>query len=180
MEFAAVGLALRVVPLAVKVGKSLYEYYGNVAEAPAQALRLRQELGTIVAILNTLKDTLECSPTLFQGSEKVLEDALVQFEVLLKEMEARIQDDKARGFARLKWPFTEAKNKDYLDKIERHKSSFNLALTLENQYAPTRYVICAEESMTARKTAEGVKETESATRVLHSGTTKALSISLTD
>jgi hypothetical protein len=137
MELAIVGLVVGVVPLAVKVGKSLYEYYGNVAEAPAQALRLRQELGTIIAILNTLKDSLECSPTLFQGSEKALEEALVQFKVLLKEMEARIQDEKARGFARLKWPFKEETNKDYLDKIERHKSSFILALTLENQYAPT-------------------------------------------
>ena len=46
MEFGAEGLVLRVVPLAVKDGKSLYNYYGNVAEARAQVLRLRQELGT--------------------------------------------------------------------------------------------------------------------------------------
>ena len=78
MEFAAVGLVLRVVPLAVKGGKSLYNYYGNVAEAPAQVLRLRQELGTVIAILNTLKDTLENSPTGFKGTETVLEVGLVQ------------------------------------------------------------------------------------------------------
>lgn len=139
MEFAAVGLVLRVVPLAVNVLTSLYKYYGNVAEAPGQVLRLRQELGTVIAILNTLKDTLDCSPTGFKGSEKVLEEGLVQFEALLKEMEVRVQDHKARGFERLRWPFKEETNKEYLEKIERHKSSFILALTLENQYDSARY-----------------------------------------
>jgi len=144
MELAAVGLILRVLLLAAKVGKSLYKYYGNVAEAPAQALRLRQGLGTIIAILNTLKDTLECSPTGVNDSEKVLEEALVPFEVLLKEMEERIQDHKARGFTMLKWPFKEETNKDYLDRVESYQSYFIFALMLENRYDATRYVICAE------------------------------------
>jgi hypothetical protein len=47
---------------------------------------------------------------------------------LLKEMTARIEVKDCDIQKRLRWPFTEKQNKEYLDKVERYKNTFNFAL----------------------------------------------------
>ena len=155
MEFAIIGFVLRVVPLGAKVLKGLHAYYGDVAKAPEQVMRLRQELGTVLAIVDTLKETIEHSPSGFQGTQKQLEEALQEFERVLKEMEARVQEDQGKGVSRLLWPFRNESNKKYLDRIERCKSSFILALNTENTY-----IRCVRKLMEVRRVTRQLRESK--------------------
>src|SRR5579862_8864 len=132
MEFAIVGLVLRVVPLGVRVLQALHGYYVDVAEAPKKADRLRQELRTVIVILETLKETVEHSHNRFKGNVKVLEEALVHFAKLLEGMQVRVDAIQATGSKRLTWPFRDDTNQQYLDEIGRYKSTFILSLTTEN------------------------------------------------
>jgi hypothetical protein len=133
-----VGLLASVAQLAdltLKVFTNLYRFYGDLKNAPVRSAELREELGTILSVIETLKEALDqntrTNPNLGRG---ILETTVAQFVKLLQEMERRIAAHRTSVIQRLKWPFDERENKQFVERIERYKNTFNLALNVSQTY----------------------------------------------
>jgi hypothetical protein len=120
--------------LAVKVFGDLHRYYHGVKNAPARAKDLREELGGILGIIETLKDVLSDTPSRVGISSETLEKVVSQFTEALVDTEKRVAAERAKGIQRMKWPFSEHETQEAIEKIERFKNTFNLALNLEQTY----------------------------------------------
>jgi hypothetical protein len=113
------------------VYESLYQFFKTVKNAPKQSRELRQE-----ALI--LSDTLANLQTLFSGQDPYeslskagssTSDLIQEFEETIKEMAAKIEiKSREVSWKRLTWPFTQKENEEYLQKLERYKSSFQIAL----------------------------------------------------
>lgn len=113
---------------------SLHGYYGDLKDGPRQSARLRDELNTMFTLLTNLHETLTENPhSIGQMERLTLEKAMTQFDEMLRDMESRVSVDKTKGFQRLKWPFNQNENKEYIERIERYKSTFVLTMNLENR-----------------------------------------------
>jgi hypothetical protein len=120
----AIGTAAQLAELAAEVFTGIYEYYRLVKAAPAKSRALRDEVLTISNLLEDL------SVLVNKGYElpDSLKDSLSQFGGLLKSLDRRVVIPHGRSFKRLKWPFTEEENKEYLCRIQRYISIFSLAV----------------------------------------------------
>jgi Fungal N-terminal domain of STAND proteins len=117
--------------LAVKVFGDLHRYYHGVKNAPVRAKELREELGGILRVVETLKDVLSDTPSKIGISSETLVGVVDQFTETLLDMEKQVDAERAKGIRRMKWPFNEHEIQEVIDKIERFKNTFNLALNLE-------------------------------------------------
>jgi hypothetical protein len=125
----AVGLIASVAQIAegtIKIAISLTNYFRDVKNAPARSQELRSELRTLAAILSVLQETLEVD----SKALRTLEHSVDEFQKLLASLSVRISPERTEGFNKLKWPFSAAENDKILATIERYKSTFNIALTL--------------------------------------------------
>src|SRR5271163_1811763 len=112
------------------VFKALYEYYQNVKKAPEKSQELQDELYAISHVARNLKTLL--SKTGERGGEKVVGDeTVIQFEKMLNEIEEKITlPEGTVTLQRLKWPFSQKENAEYIARIERFKTTLNLALSV--------------------------------------------------
>jgi hypothetical protein len=125
----AVGLIASVAQITegtIKIAISLTNYFRDVKNAPARSQELRSELRTLAAILSVLQETLEVD----SKALRTLEHSVEEFQKLLAGLSVRISPKRTEGFNKLKWPFSAAENDKILATIERYKSTFNIALTL--------------------------------------------------
>jgi hypothetical protein len=111
--------------LTLKVLGNLYRYYNDVGAAPVRSKELRDELGAMSGLLQQLEDAIKAD-----AINKCLESALGQYRIMIDDMERRTTPDQTSGIRRLKWPFKQDENVRFLQSIERHKSTFLLALNL--------------------------------------------------
>jgi hypothetical protein len=57
-----------------------------------------------------------------------------RFVDMLVTMQERVKADQTKGIGkRMKWPFCERQNQQFIEKIERYKSTFNLALNIDQR-----------------------------------------------
>jgi hypothetical protein len=70
----------------------------------------------------------EMEPILLQSCQQTLE----QCRDILAKMESRPEEPIMNTAKRLRWPFLESEISDILAKIERYKSSFQLAISVDN------------------------------------------------
>lgn len=110
----------------VKLAIKLTHYFHDVKNAPARSQELRSELRTLASILSLIQETLQID----SRALRTLEYSIDEFQELLAELSIRIAPERTEGFNKLKWPFTATENEKILAKIERYKSTFNIALTL--------------------------------------------------
>jgi hypothetical protein len=130
--FTAVGLVAAVGQLAgsaITIYFNLSNYYEAVKDAPKQSRELRKEIGLLCEVLNNLKEV--AARPKFTPSRS-LGDTILEFDLLLNEMNSRVQATKTQGARRLKWPFSKDKTEQLLSKITRYKETINLTLALEN------------------------------------------------
>jgi Fungal N-terminal domain of STAND proteins len=129
---SAVGVAAGAAQLAGQAKDivcNMWQYFEAVKNAPKRSQELRQEMSNLADLLESLEDVLN-SPTsspLFTNSDPVEE-----FVEMLDTLTARVAAPKSKGIRRLKWPFTQEENKRLLSKMERYKSTFNLALNVQS------------------------------------------------
>jgi hypothetical protein len=115
----------------------LYKYFEAVKDAPKHSKELRQEVGFICELLDSLEDVLIARPVESRTIAR-LAAAFQDFRTMLDTMKKRASEKRTEGLRRLKWPFTKEENEKWLFKIERYKSVFNMALTLQNTLVLSR------------------------------------------
>jgi hypothetical protein len=153
----AVGLAASVVQLADLAGNvfiTIFQYYRQVRDAPAQSKELRDELQTVADLLDSLKRIIlsktgtSTEPQINGRGELVLESlqkSTIEFDKFLKELQQRagkvpnersnwIKRSFSRNLQRITWPFTQEENQRLLGRLSRYKETFNLALNMEQTY----------------------------------------------
>ena len=135
----AVGIAAAAGQLAeqaLKISHGLYQYFHNVKDAPKLSRELRQE-----AIL--LSDVVENLCSIFSSRDRRSDlpkpgpsaDLLHEFKETMMEMANKVEiKDSEISWNRLAWPFTQKENEKYLHRLERFKSSFQLALQAFQSY----------------------------------------------
>ena len=109
------------------IAKYLYDYIENVKGAPERTRELREELKYVWLLLNPLRDFLTSKST----NTVQLKSAITEFEEILQQMKARVDESKSQGIERLKWPFKKDENNRLLLTIERYKGIFEIALGLK-------------------------------------------------
>jgi hypothetical protein len=133
---SAVSLAASVAQLA-GLAKSalchLIQYYEAVVEAPKRSQELRQEIMTLCDLLDTLKSALnsKVAGSHFTTSESLIESITDFQQLLTLDITPRIQASQTKGLNRLRWPFTKVENERLLQKMDRYKEAFNMALGLK-------------------------------------------------
>jgi hypothetical protein len=73
-----------------------------------------------------------------------LNDTVKEFEETVKEMAKHVEiKDKKLSCKRLRWPFDQKDNERYLEKLERFKNIFQLALQTIQKYCclPTALIL---------------------------------------
>jgi len=118
--------------LAKVIVSNMYRYFDAVKDAPRRSQELRQELSAISDLLDSLEDALTSSTKSTFTAPDSLKSAITEFQETLEDMKARVKEPQTKGLRRLKWPFTKDENERLLSKLERYKSTFNVALNIKN------------------------------------------------
>ena len=125
LEVAAA--AAQLAGLAVSVSNNLMPFIISVQSAPKKSRELTSLVSCILEDLKTLE--------IMQSTERSLKNDTVDgFVGLLKEMTTRIEVRESDIRRRLKWPFTEKQNKEYPEKAESFRNTFNFALNTLQTY----------------------------------------------
>ncbi len=118
--------------LTLKVFTTLYTYYGDVKNGPSRSAELRDELGAMLALFEGLKQSLSRG-NYIDNTGANLHGELGNLHEILVEMQDRVKADQTRGIRRMTWPFKEGENKKFIERLERCKSTFNLALNIDQR-----------------------------------------------
>jgi Fungal N-terminal domain of STAND proteins len=142
---SALGLAASIdqfVELTASLASTLYSYYQKVKEAPKRSRELRAEVLLVSDVLQELGSIFHTIPSNPTPTNASLATTVDEFAKLLKDMSTRvtaIRNDEITK--RLKWPFTQKQNEDFLARLERFKNTFNMALNTLVQYDQTLYCL---------------------------------------
>jgi Fungal N-terminal domain of STAND proteins len=131
---------------ALKISDCLYQYFKSVKNAPAKSRELRQEALLLSDVLETLTDLFSAQnkPSVLPNAGKYA-DMLKEFRETMADMAKKVEIKKGElTFKRLAWPFTEKENGNYLTKMERFKSSFQLALQALQSYDFPHFVLICQ------------------------------------
>jgi hypothetical protein len=132
---AAFGIAAGAAQLAgcaLKLVVNLVGYYQNVRDAPAKSKELRDELDTLVDLLEEIQHSFEPTTVI---SLRV--SVLVEFEnmrLLLIQLYERTEKRNTKGIRRFSWPFEKGDNLEILGRIGRFKGTLNNILNLRQMY----------------------------------------------
>jgi len=133
------------------ISERLYQFFKTVKNAPKLSRELRQEALLLSDTLENLRSVFtapDASKALRKASPSA--DLLQGFEETIKQIAARVEIKEGEAsWKRLVWPFTQKENEDYLAKLERFKSSFQLALqVLQSYFLPTSFADLPARSWT--------------------------------
>lgn len=118
--------------LAATVFLDLFKYFQTVKRAPKLSKELREEVHLVHKVLEDIKSTLEINTP--SSVTPTLNDAVKKFTEIMDELKNRLEVKESDIIKRLKWPFTEQENKEYISKLERYKNTFTLALSTIQRY----------------------------------------------
>lgn len=125
--------------LAANVFMKLCRYGQSVIQAPKLSEKLREEVLSISGVLSILKSTLESTNPDREMLPDSLKNMMTEFLQTLTDMSSRIVIHDSDLMKRLKWPFTEKENQEYLLKLEKYKSTLSLALIAIQKYILIHY-----------------------------------------
>ena len=111
-----------------KVFKALYDYGHSIKDAPEKSQQLQEELFSLSNIARRLEVTL--AKATIRGTKPIPEEPVTRFVEMLEEMEEKIVIPEGMSIKRLKWPFSQKENMEYLERIERFKATLSLALNV--------------------------------------------------
>lgn len=117
--------------LVFDVFSNLRKYYRNVKNGPKRSAELRAEIDSLLDLIGVLEETFEANPgRVFQSA---LEVSFHELRDLLTTMQQRTSPEQTEGFRRLRWPFKEHENEEFISKIARHRDKLSLALHIEQR-----------------------------------------------
>jgi hypothetical protein len=128
--------AAQLAGLAKDTFKALFNYVGEVKDAPSCARDLRNELLAVCDLVDALDNALNVSSTSSFTPPASLSSAIPEFRGILETLKSRIPEAQPRGIGRLKWPFTKQETEKYLNRIGRYTDTFNMALNIKNSQVP--------------------------------------------
>lgn len=134
----ALGIATGAVQLtqcAIVLFNNLFNYYQNVRDAPAKSKELRDELATLVDLLEGIRHTLETTPSL--QLPQSFHTEIHNMHLLIYRLCETSAPGNVEGIRRLKWPFSKEYNLEILDRIGRFKDSVNAEFIRLQMYAPS-------------------------------------------
>lgn len=122
----------QIADLTFKLFTNLHKYYRDIRAAPTRSRELRMEVDAMLDLITELHETFERNPQgLYRPS---LKEGVNEFRWMLEEMVRRTLPEKAAVLQRLKWPFKETENRDFLFRIERFKTSFIMVMNISQKY----------------------------------------------
>jgi len=126
----------------LKLSDYLYDLFKSINNAPKQSRELRQEallLSDVLANLRSLLSSEKQTASLPKASPSA--ELVKEFEETIAEIAKRVEiKDGEISWKRLGWPFNQKENEKYLSKLERYKSSFQLALHTLQSFFP--FFVC--------------------------------------
>lgn len=141
MALETFGLTVNIVALIQFTGKLTtmgYDYIGGVARASKDCNDLVYELSSLARVLTNLQSHIEASKTQSSAIQQ-LNDAGGPIEDCTKhltELRAKLGTrDGLKGLIdSLTWPFKEAETLQHIARIERYKSAFAFAMSVDQLY----------------------------------------------
>lgn len=116
-----------------KVIAWLLKYLAGVKQAPKLAKELRMELFSIHQVLEELKSTCEGLSSGIKAD--ALSETVSEFLNTMAEVEKNLDiKENEINWKRFKWPLTQKDTEKYISKLERHKSTFSLALGIIQRF----------------------------------------------
>ena len=128
----AVASISQIAALAKDIVGNMWQYFEAVKNAPKHSKELRREMAALSELLDGLEE--ELNPKSMFATSAPFED----FCGMLNHFKTRVAVAQTQGIGRLKWPFNDKENKYWLDKIERYKLTFSLALNVQVAYENRR------------------------------------------
>jgi hypothetical protein len=132
---SALGVAAAACQLAEQVlmiSDGLYQYFKEVKQSPKLSRELRQEVLLLSDVLENLRSAFPAEmyvKSLSGPRNTSMNDLIEEFEAVVKKMADRMKiEESGISWKRLRWPFDQKENEKYLEKFERFKSIFQLAL----------------------------------------------------
>lgn len=134
----AVGLGATIanmIEVASCIINGFLEYCRSVKRAPAKSKEIREEL---LILSDTLKELYSFTGLINAKGPGVtaLHKTLNECFELLKKMQAQTAIGKSDLIRRIKWPFNERENEEYLHQVERYKATIALAVSTLQMYNP--------------------------------------------
>ena len=121
-----------------KLFNALHYYVSNLNNAPKLSRDLRREALLVSDVLAELRSSFSADDQDNSLLEtKVVTDMIKEFEETIKAMAERVEiKDKEISLKRFQWPFKKRESEEYLRKLERFKTTFQLALQTRQKYFP--------------------------------------------
>jgi hypothetical protein len=143
--FALAAALIQVTEQAATVFTGLYSYFRFVKNAPKLSRELREEARLVSYVLEDLKTVFEEmddeQPVSHSKNDNVV-NVVKEFIAIMNEMESRVEVKAGERYKRVKWPFTQKENQEYLTKLERFKNTFELVLHTIEMYYSTANFLC--------------------------------------
>jgi hypothetical protein len=115
---------------------NLTRYYQNVKDAPAKSRELRDELDTLIELLQDIRQTFETTTPIVQLPAS-FHTEFRNMHCLIYDLYEQSAPKTVEGIRRLKWPFSKEKNLETLERIGRFKGSLNARLNTLQLYPST-------------------------------------------
>jgi hypothetical protein len=121
--------------MATTIFYTLYKYVRDVKQAPKHSEELQHEIFLLSIVLRDLKSSTnsmgDASPTTLKDE---LKTTITEFSKIMTDLNARVEVKPSEWIKRMKWPFNEKENKEWIAKLERFKSMFCLWLNTIQTY----------------------------------------------
>lgn len=128
------GIVLAALQITAQVASLSYDYINGCKQAPADIKKLVDELRSLYNVLISLQELINQNPqsaTLQQLNAGG--GPLFKCNVELSEVRLKLERVRGSKGGRLKWPLNQKETSECFLRIERHKSLFILALSLEQR-----------------------------------------------
>jgi DNA repair exonuclease SbcCD ATPase subunit len=133
-----VASAIAVIQLSEKVGTLCIQYSKAVWNAKSDIKRLQDRVKTLNTTAKSVKRLLEGPDAAAFETVQELVDSLSGSLTLLKQLQDRLDSDKARkpmsliGFRALKWPYARKEIQAVIASLENHEQTISHALQLDH------------------------------------------------
>ena len=119
-----------------KLFNALNDYFSNFKNAPELSRELRKEAFLVSNVLEELASSFSADEQDNSSTKtKEVADMIKEFEETIKAMAKRVEiKNNEISLKRFQWPFEKRENEKYLRKLERFKTTFQLALQTRQKY----------------------------------------------
>jgi hypothetical protein len=127
---------IAIIQITAKITNLAYQYINDIQKAPEAIKIFLDEIQSLTHVLNLLEEYRKKSPHLsaIQILERPLNECVMEMNMLAKKLEPKNSASWwKRNIVRWKWPLKDREMSEYLERIERFKSTITLAIGAANQ-----------------------------------------------